>query len=181
MSFGRKGVVAAAAAERSSPVCKFRLNSRKGRIVLALGLFGGGGLMFGSKAMTNDRGLIINHLIELGPTAASVFYAVLAVVSLLFVGAALVALVRQFGEPQWLVLDQHAVSGPQSVIINRQVRIPYVDLVGIKVTSVRNSSGVELRGRHGQKIWLSNADFEADGDLGTLLAELDRPIAATDA
>src|SRR6187551_3536853 len=101
MKFGRKGVVAAAAAERRSPVCQFRLNSRKGQLLVGLGLFGGSGLMFGSRALTNDRGLIINRFIELETVAASVFYAVLAIVSLLFVGVALVALVRQFGGPQW--------------------------------------------------------------------------------
>lgn len=56
------------------------------RTMLLVALFfGGGAAFFAHKAATNDRGLIVNGLIELGPTGATVFYVVFAVVSGLFV------------------------------------------------------------------------------------------------
>ncbi len=49
--------------------------------ILALVLFGGCAVFFYVRATNNDRGLILNGLIEMGPAAADWFYAILGLLS----------------------------------------------------------------------------------------------------
>ena len=167
----------ARAASPASPVRKYRLNSRKTPMVLAVLFFGAVGGFLGWRSLTNDRGLILNGVITFDTEGASIFYAVLAVTSLLFVGAGGIALVRQFGEPQWLTLDQHAVSGPRSVINATPVRIPYSEIANVKLFSYRGQTGAEIRARDRRKIWLGTKSFEHDDMLDEFLEELGQRVA----
>jgi hypothetical protein len=54
-------------------------------IVLCAGFFGLSAAVLGAKAANNDRGLIINHVIELGPEGATTFYWALTALSVGFV------------------------------------------------------------------------------------------------
>jgi hypothetical protein len=49
--------------------------------ILALILFGGCAVFFYVRATNNDRGLILNGIIEMGPQAADWFYAILGILS----------------------------------------------------------------------------------------------------
>ncbi len=49
--------------------------------ILALVMFGGCAAFFYVKATTNDRGLILNGIIEMGPESADWFYAILGILS----------------------------------------------------------------------------------------------------
>ena len=62
--------------------------------VLAIVLFGACAVFFYYKATNNDRGLILNGLIEMGPEAADWFYAVLGLLSGAFVVAGLLGVWR---------------------------------------------------------------------------------------
>jgi hypothetical protein len=66
----------------------------KGIVFCAL-FFGAGALVLAAKANGNDRGLIINGIIELSPGAATVFYWALAGLGVAFVaGAGVLAIDR---------------------------------------------------------------------------------------
>ena len=106
-------------------------------IIFFCGLFFGAcALVTGAKAMGNDRGLIINGIIELSPHGATVFYWVLTALGIAFVfAAALLAVTR-------LTLQQRIVLGESGLIIPRfrwsreEVSVPFTNVLDFTITEV---------------------------------------------
>lgn len=109
-----------------------------GRFSLIVLMFGGAAAFFAHQASTNDRGLIINGIIHLGPSGADVFYAVLAILSVGFVAIGLLAL-RAFHARKSLrvVIGKKHVTMPGRFRawegFQEDVTVPYEDLASIAV------------------------------------------------
>lgn len=83
---------------------------------LAFILFGGSAAFMVNRAQTNDRGLIINGLIELDSSGADVFYAVMAVLSVGFSLMGALSLYNFARRKQFrVVLGRRSMTLPPSV------------------------------------------------------------------
>jgi hypothetical protein len=79
-------------------------------IVFCALFFGLGAVVLGVKAASNDRGLIINGMIELGPDGATMFYWILCMCGVGFVA------ISAFLAYHRLTLHQRLTLGPAAVI-----------------------------------------------------------------
>jgi len=140
--------------------------------------FGACAAVIGQKASTNTKGLILNRIIEFSPSSASVFYWVLAVLSVLFVVASGWTLLTTFihGVPD-VVLTDDAISFPVGFPIKRAFSLPYSQITGLSQSEVSGQRFLMLHTatkKHWIVLnWLGSRDAEA-----ALLQELVQCLAA---
>jgi hypothetical protein len=92
--------------------------------------------VFASKAVNNDRGLIINRIIELGPDNATTFYWVLASLSAGFVALAAILGYHRASFQQRLVFGSKGVMVPVSRWSREDKEIAYRDIVGLSEATI---------------------------------------------
>jgi len=66
---------------KRAKIATIPLHRPYGTVILAILMFGGCAVFLYFKATNNDRGLILNGLIEMGPEGADWFYAILGILS----------------------------------------------------------------------------------------------------
>ena len=115
--------------------------------------------LFIYKAINNDRGLIINGIIKLDPGQADFFYWVLAVFSVLFVIAALYAVVmplfiKNSGK---LIVYEEGVSYPRG---KAQIEFLWNEINDIKTTEVSGTVILEFISVTGRKYAVNNRMFK---------------------
>lgn len=115
----------------------FPYKPRPGRLVLAVLFFGFGGWLMNHAADTNDRGLILEHLIYLSPEGACVFYRIISWLCFGFVILAVLSLPQMFLDRR-LVLEKDAILIPRGWWSNRQVRIPLDSIYDVQLATYRN-------------------------------------------
>ncbi len=115
-----------------------------GAMLGAIALFGVAAVFFTYRALQNDRGLVINGIIHLGPHAADVFFAVLAALSVGFVAMGVLGAVRFLGTPRWVVLHDDAIELPPTVIRRAVRRVPYASVVAIELWNVSGQPSVRI-------------------------------------
>lgn len=96
-------------------VVRYRYVPRLRPLLLATLFFGACLAFYVWRAWSNDRGLIINGLVELEAGGATIFFAVLALASAGFVAIGLWAMLIRVRGPSYLVLDETALSIPSRV------------------------------------------------------------------
>ncbi len=127
-----------------------------GRFALITVMFGGAAAFLAHRASTNDRGLVINGIIHLGPSSADVFYAVLAILSVGFVAIGLLAL-RAFHARKTLrvVIGKTQVTMPGRFRawegFQEDVTLRYEDLLSIAV----GPQFLRILRRDGQSLFLA--------------------------
>jgi hypothetical protein len=104
-------------------------------LYLAIPLFGAATVGFAPELQT-DRGLIINHLIELDVTEARVFFGVLAVFSFAFVVAAMIGIVRMFGGRLAVDLGDETIVVPGRPLCPRAREFHYAEITSATVQTV---------------------------------------------
>jgi hypothetical protein len=113
-------------------------------IVWAATLFGLSTVVLGYKAASNDRGLIINRVIELGPESATVFYWVLTILSGGFVAIAVFLTYRRVVCGQRLVLARTTLTIPASQWSRKEKEIAYAHIHGLSETTVNGQRFLNL-------------------------------------
>lgn len=88
-------------------------------------------------AVTNDRGLIINGLFELGPQGADVFYGVLAALSVGFVLVAAIATVQGLIKNPVLELTDEYIIIPSGFIRKRTRVVRFTNITRIGMQEVQ--------------------------------------------
>ena len=147
--------------------------------MLLCGLFFGAcAAVMAQKASTNTKGLILNGIIEFSPSSASVFYWVLAVLSVLFVVAGGLTLLTTLihGVPD-VVLTGDAISFPVGFPIKRAFSLPYSQITGLSQSEVSGQRVLMLhtatKKHHIVLNWLGSRGAEA-----ALLQALAQRLAA---
>jgi hypothetical protein len=107
------------------------------RVILACAVFFGACAAFMAyKATHNTVGLIINGIITLGPTGATVFYWVIAALGAGFVLLALLLTARRIASPQILEVGTDALLLPHGRFQTQTSRIAYSDIQGVSEVQV---------------------------------------------
>jgi hypothetical protein len=128
----------------------FRYRAKPTTMILAGGFFALCGSFYVYKAAINDRGLIVNGIIELGPTGATAFYAVLAALSALFVVVAVIAMIHGLlREPVLTLADDHIVV-PGSLLRRQSRRIDFGTVTKASIQSVHRQRFLTLWSTQGK-------------------------------
>lgn len=146
-------------------------------------LFGGifftvcGGMLT-KVALTNQQGLLINRVIELGPAAATVFYWVLAACSFTFVLiSAALAYVRMTSFHR-IQLTDDAIVAPRSVWTSRDTVIPYNAIANINEQVVSGQRFLNIFPANGKKLMITASFMPSKADFAELRELLCENIAS---
>ncbi len=91
----------------------------------------------GKIALTNDRGLLLNRIIELSTEGATILYWCLAVVSGVFVIIGAFALLSNLTTKKEIVLTKSEILSPKSGISKKIVAIMYSQITDVNIQSVQ--------------------------------------------
>ncbi len=105
-------------------------------IVIAFSVCAG---ILGRVALTNKRGLVINHFFELSPTSASWFYGVLFSLALAFVLVGLMALVKSFFSKKVIVITETKLSSPRSFFSNHIVSVNFSQITAMDLRTIQRN------------------------------------------
>ena len=105
-------------------------------IVFCAAFFGLGTVVLGSKAARNDRGAVINGLIELGPDGATAFYWTLTAGSFGFVAIAGLLAFHRLTFRQRLAFGPTTLTVPAARWSRAEKEIAYRDVLGLSETAI---------------------------------------------
>jgi hypothetical protein len=106
--------------------------------------FGICGFVIRAKAASNDRGLIINGIIELSAPSATTFYWVLSWLSFGFVAMAALMLVVRLLNRQKLVLAEDGLYAPKWTWSRTPTYIAYRDILGVSSFTVSGQQFLKI-------------------------------------
>jgi len=145
-------------------------------MLLAALFFGVALVFYVYRALHNDRGLIINGLIELETSGATVFYWVFAAASAAFVLIGAWGLLQRWQSPRYLVFDEVALSIPARW--SKKVRVvPYASIQTLELVSLSGQKFVQLTTSTG-KASIAAIMLASEDELVLVAAELKRRIEA---
>ncbi len=106
--------------------------------------------LFAYKTLTNDRGVIINHAIELGPHGATIFYGILAGCSAGFVLIGLFMAMARTRFEHRLVIDGEGIELPKKAWKAEHHRIAFADISDVKHMSMNGNHWIAVKHRAGK-------------------------------
>jgi hypothetical protein len=121
--------------------------------------------------MLDPRGVVIDHLITLGPRGANIFFGLLVLAAIGMSAAGAANFVRSFGEPRWLTLGPDGVRGPKNAVSRQEVSIAYRAIRQARVLKVQRQQIVQIVG-DGKAIKLPAATFRSSGEFARFVEEL---------
>ncbi len=107
---------------------KYTYNPKWWAILASAAFFGACAAFMGYKATHNTAGVIINGLVTLGPTGATVLYWGVAVTAGLFVLAAIAITLRRIASPKVLEFTTDSLLLPYGFLQTKTSRIAYADI-----------------------------------------------------
>lgn len=131
-------------------------------MLIAVLFFGACGAGIGQMARTNDVGLVINHIIHLGPQGATIFYWALALASLAFVIAGFYGIWLALTSDNKLRVTAESVSIDKFGFRKRPVNLRFTDVNAMQHVKVSRQDFVRLQHTTG-KLELARSMF-ANGE-----------------
>lgn len=146
----------------TSPV-EFPYRPKIGKLLFGILFFGVSAFSLWHAALTNDRGLIINGIIHFDIHGATVFYSIMAALSVLFVVFALTAIISSLTSSGRLRLTDTGVHFPHG-IFQRTCKIPFSAILHLRLIQARGHRFLEIQCAD-RKIsiirgWLPDGAFE---------------------
>jgi hypothetical protein len=129
-------------------------------------------------AFHEERGVSIEGLIDLGPGAARILFAILGAASVCFVAIASYALITYHGETPEVIVDDDSITTPGPVwrlAATRTVR--FAEVTAIREQKINGQHFVTLVAPNG-KVWIARSHL-ADGAFDEILDFLRTRIAGT--
>lgn len=122
--------------QQGTIIKQYRYRAKPWMMVLCILFFlaCAGGLA--QQASTNDKGAIIEHLIELNTSQATVFYWVLAAFSVGMVIIAFVGLVSAYSKPVFIELTENSITIPKH-LWGQEQQIAFTDITDLAVQKVQ--------------------------------------------
>lgn len=101
-------------------------------LIILTGIMGAGALDMGYLAMTNDRGLVINGLIRLGPTGATIFYSLITVFLGAFFLYCAAMLLQRIINPHSLIIRHDGIIFCDGRLKPKQTLVPFaaIQMIG---------------------------------------------------
>ena len=105
--------------------------------VLAILFFVGCATILANVALTNDRGLILNKLLEFSAEGATIFYWCLTAASILFIVFGTIALYSGLSTKKEVVVTDHKIMSPKSGLSNRVISVVFSDIADVNIQSIQ--------------------------------------------
>jgi hypothetical protein len=147
-------------------------------IVLCGVFFGACALVLGVKANGNERGLIINGIIELSPDGATTLYWVLTALSIGFVIVAGLLAVIRLTLHQRIVLAEACLTVPRSRWSGEEVTVPFADIVELSASEVSGQRFLKIVYKGG-KFTLTASMLPRKGDFDEIYAAVTQGVKAS--
>jgi hypothetical protein len=144
-------------------------------IVLASLFFGAGALFFAAMAKDNDRGLIINGIIELSPGGARIFYWALAALSVGLVAAASTMAMVRLTLRQRIAVGTTCITVPRSRWSSEEIAVPFAEIIRLSTSDVSGQRFLKVVYRGG-KFKLVASMLPSEGDFDEILAAINQGI-----
>ena len=93
-------------------------------------------LVFANMALTNDRGLLLNKIIEFSTEEATLFYWGLGAASAAFVIIGIAGLLSNFTTKKEVVLTEDGITAPKSGISKKIVSVKFSEITDLYVQSI---------------------------------------------
>ena len=106
--------------------------------LLVMLFFGACAVFIGNQANTNDRGLIIDRVIELSAPQATIFYWVLTGLCGVFVLLGLMMLVISFAAPRSVLLTEDSLISPKPFFSKKNIVIRYTAITKLALKQVKH-------------------------------------------
>lgn len=120
-------------------------------------------------ALTNDRGLVINGLIHMGPNSARVFLGVLCAASVGSVVAAFAAILAYQGKTHEVVVDDTSLSTPGPIWRLSATRtVQFADVTMVREQHINGQHFITLV-TPARKVWVGKSML-ADGAFDEIVA-----------
>lgn len=148
-----------------------------GKPLLAMVFFGVCAVIMAHEAQTNDRGVVLNGLVELSTSGATVFYWVICGLSLGLVATALFFGLPQLLIPRRIVLEPDAITIPGWGFSRKHYRIPREEVRGVHLSSYQKIRMLKIIHVGGSKT-INSSMMPHDGDMDTVLAWFKEPAPA---
>lgn len=120
------------------------------RMLLGAAFFGAIAVFMVHEATTNERGLIINGLIRLGPDGATTFYWCIAAISAVFVAIAVPAFVIGLRSSHRLILTSTDVSAPKFGFSRRPTTVKLSDIKSLDLQVVQQHRFLNIHHANGK-------------------------------
>lgn len=140
--------------------------------------FGANAFVLGAKANRNDRGLIINGIFELSRDGATVFYWVLAVLSIGFVVIAGFLAIVRLTLHQRIALGETCITIPRSRWSSEEVTVPFSEIVEVSESKVSGQRFLKLVYSRG-KFTLTASMLPSKEDFDEICAAVSRGVKAS--
>ena len=136
------------------------------------GFFGVCSAFFLHRAATNDRGLLINGIVELGPRGATAFYGAFAMLSVGFVLVGVAGVLVRLRGKRYIELDEQALYMPARWAGPTQ-RVLYVEITSLFSEEVAGQRMLHIA-HNGGKITVAAVMLESERTLDEIAEELER-------
>lgn len=145
---------------------EYKLSTYQGLFVLLIfGLFAYFGL---SKALHNNRGLVINHIIELSASMATYFWWGSALLFLMLALLGLIMVIKSFQNPSLITLYDTQMTAPKKPISNTLLTVKYSDISKIEMHKIAKVRQLRINSPHG-KIVIPDVNFVNKADFDDLV------------
>lgn len=111
---------------------QFPYHAKWSAALMGVLVFGASLAFYLYRALNNQAGMIIDGILELGPTGATRVYAAFATLLAVFVVIAILSIVRRYTHPKVLLLREDALVLPHGHLQLRETIIPYAEIQAIE-------------------------------------------------
>lgn len=178
--FGRKGLAAEAVNQPSrlkapSGSIRFDVTPHPWKMLFAA-IACVAAALFSLALAVEGRGLIL-IIIPLSPTAAQIFYVLMALVCLAGLVHCVRGFFRSFGDKMWMTLDHHAITAPTQYGGTKTARIVFDGIKNVDLSSYSGNHFLVITSLDGKKIKVGSANLRDSSKWPAFLEELDRRLA----
>jgi hypothetical protein len=144
-------------------------------IILCALFFGACALVLAVKANGNERGLTINGIIELSAESATVFYWVLAALSIGFVAAAGFLAIVRLTVHQRIALGETSITIPRSRGSSEETVVPFGEIVELSTSEVSGQRFLKIV-HNGGKFTLTASMMPRKEDFDEICAAVSQGV-----
>ena len=150
---------------------EYKVSTYQGLFVLLIfGLFAYFGL---SKALNNNRGMIINNIVELSASMTTYFWWGSALLFSMLALLGLLMVIKSFQDPSLITLYDTQMTAPKKPISNTLLTVKYSDIRKIEMHKIAKVRQLRIDSPHGKIVipdvsFVNKADFD---DLVNILTQ----------
>jgi len=130
---------------------------------------------FFTAAIGNDQGLQFDRTITLSVQGATIFYWALGLFCAAVATMGVLAIVRAFGKPRFIVLNDETLTAPKSQISSKIITLKRADITRLRVITVFGQTVLRVH-NHGKTLEIAVAGFASREDFDEFYKRLEKGL-----